>query len=147
MLFKVPRPPPRRPSSPRLALPPCPAPRPQTLVPSAPSAFSPSNVLFAAKALFVATALVGTGAFALIHTVRYTTGVRTISEFNHLMRCWACRHLPRLSPDDPDESSWQEAEARLKHAYDQGGLSAWFRVLFTELEAEEAAREKIRTHN
>jgi len=59
------------------------------------------------------------------------------------MRHWARLYLPRVSHDDPDDSSQQEVEDRLKHAYDQGGLSSWFHVLFTELEAEEA-REKMR---
>ena len=112
---KVPNPPPRRAPSPPKTLTPSTRPPPSAYLSefwgSSPrSAFSPSNILFAAKALFIATALVGAGAVTVIHTVKYTTGVRSISEFNHLMQHWAHLYLPRISSDDPDDWSWEEPE-------------------------------------
>ena len=112
---KVPNPPPRRAVPPPTLTPSTRPPPPPTYLSefwgsSLRSAFTLSNILFASKALFIATALVGAGAFTVIHTVKYTTGVRSISEFNHLMQHWAHLYLPRVSSDDPHDWSWEEAE-------------------------------------
>ena len=130
-----------------------------------------SNTLFAGKALLIATALVGIGAFGVVSAVKHCTGAHTVTEFNHLMRYWTDQHFRSITdriyrgPENEEERSaaletfgvdgdddggshgeewmWEEAEKRIKRAYEEGGLTLWMQVILRELEAE-ARRERER---
>ncbi|EKM75293.1 hypothetical protein AGABI1DRAFT_103048 [Agaricus bisporus var. burnettii JB137-S8] len=119
-----------------------------------------SNALLAGKAFLIATTLVGVGAFAFVSTVQYLTGAYTVPDFARRMRYLADKHLTGLksriyrgpeneeerkasreavpfgSVNEEEEWSWEEAEKRLKKAYDEGGFTLWSKVALRELEAE-----------
>ncbi|KAF5347959.1 hypothetical protein D9756_010215 [Leucocoprinus leucothites] len=126
-----------------------------------------SNAFLAGKALFIATTLVGVGAFGLVSAVQHLTGAYTAPEFARLMRYWTDQHLRPItdrihrSPENEEERkaaldiaafgvgedeewTWEDAEKRMKRAYEEGGFSLWGQVALRELEAEARAERARR---
>jgi hypothetical protein len=91
--------------------------------------------------------------------VQRITGAYTVPEFASRMRYWTDHYLRPITdrihrpPESEEERraahevapynlgrdeewTWQEAEERLKKAYEQGGFSLWAQVALRELEAE-----------
>lgn len=118
-----------------------------------------SDAALAGKAFLIATALVGVGAFSLVVAVQRLTDTYTVPDFARRMRYLADKYLPGVKdriyrgPENDDERkaslevvpfgslneeewSWEEAEERMKRAYDQGGFALWTKVALREVEAE-----------
>ncbi|KAF9531376.1 hypothetical protein CPB83DRAFT_848924 [Crepidotus variabilis] len=130
------------------------------------SRMNKSSALMAAKAFAIATGLVAVGGAAFVWAVKERLGVRDAREFGTQMRLFLSANLPSLSaaiykPPEPltDEErrelilqkldaasiaeaqaaskwKWDDAEERLKKAYDEGGVGLWAQVALRELEAE-----------
>ncbi|KAG2088657.1 uncharacterized protein F5147DRAFT_587551 [Suillus discolor] len=115
--------------------------------------------LYTLKALSIATALVTLGATASIWGVMKTLNARDANEFAERMRHAVLTKLPVLSyqiyrpaethQDDGNDSAltenpvselvrwnWQEAEDRLREAFDKGGFNSWASAALVEVEAE-----------
>ncbi|KAF9057020.1 hypothetical protein BJ165DRAFT_2358 [Panaeolus papilionaceus] len=124
-----------------------------------------STGLMAAKAFGIATALVVTGGVGLALGVKSLTGVQDAREFGQLMRTTMYTALPSLSsqirrsPESEEERldslrlvplgtedtwTWEEADARLKKAYDEGGFPLWAQAALREMEAELRTERKKR---
>jgi len=122
---------------------------------SAISQMNQSTALLAAKAFFIATGLVAIGGITFTWAVKTTLGVEDAREFGQKMRSTLQATVPGLRsrlyrpPDTDDEHyqiqtqhaieqdwNWEEAEERLKKAYEQGGITLWAQTALTELEAE-----------
>ncbi|KAJ3563139.1 hypothetical protein NP233_g9137 [Leucocoprinus birnbaumii] len=118
-----------------------------------------SNALLAGKAFLIATTLVGIGAFGVVSAVQHLTGAHTVADFARLMRFWTDQNLRPITdrihrpPENEEERktaleiaafgmgedeewTWEEAEKRMKKAYEEGGFSLWGQVALRELEAE-----------
>lgn len=118
-----------------------------------------STALLAAKAFLIATALVAVGGFTFTWAVKRTLGVEDTRQFGHKMRSIFQTTVPGLRsrllrppetdnenyeiqtlgialPSAIEEWSWEEAEERLKKAYEQGGISVWAQTALIELEAD-----------
>ncbi|KAF9268843.1 hypothetical protein L218DRAFT_534556 [Marasmius fiardii PR-910] len=118
--------------------------------------FSPA--LLAIKALGIATIAVAIGAVGLVWGVKNAMGVETTEQFAPRMRQFIITQMPKMSSrihrshldEDVDarplidpEWNWEEAERRLKDAFDKKGISGWAEAAVQELEMEEAIeREK-----
>ncbi|KAG1904890.1 uncharacterized protein F5891DRAFT_1103200 [Suillus fuscotomentosus] len=115
--------------------------------------------LYTLKALSIATALVTLGATASIWGVMKTLNARDANEFAERMRHAVLTKLPVLAyqiyrpaeihQDDGNDSTltenpasepvgwnWQEAEDRLREAFDKGGFHSWASAALVEVEAE-----------
>ncbi|KAG2071673.1 hypothetical protein BDR04DRAFT_1015472 [Suillus decipiens] len=115
--------------------------------------------LYTLKALSIATALVTLGATASIWGVMKALNARDTNEFAERLRHAVLTKLPVLShriyrpaetrQDDsndspltenptaePAEWNWQEAEVRLREAFDKGGFHSWASAALVEVEAE-----------
>ncbi|KAG2063349.1 hypothetical protein BDR04DRAFT_1111610, partial [Suillus decipiens] len=115
--------------------------------------------LYTLKALSIATALVTLGAAASIWGVMKALNARDTNEFAEHLRHAVLTKLPVLShriyrpaetrQDDgndspltenptaePAEWNWQEAEVRLREAFDKGGFHSWASAALVEVEAE-----------
>ncbi|EEB99147.1 hypothetical protein MPER_01228, partial [Moniliophthora perniciosa FA553] len=113
------------------------------------------------KAFGIATFAVTLGAVTLVWGVKNAMGVEDTQEFARRMRQLILTHMPILSSrihgsleDDPhnDEKSksdadgwnWDDAEKRLKNAFEQKGLAGWAEAAVDEIRAEEHAERKKR---
>ncbi|OJA13356.1 hypothetical protein AZE42_04519 [Rhizopogon vesiculosus] len=116
--------------------------------------------LYTFKAFGIATALVTLGATASIWGVMKALRARDIDEFAERMRHAVLTKLPVLSyriyrPAVPDQDggdvfpqtkipvpgsgvewNWQEAETRLREAFDKDGFYGWATAVLEEVEAE-----------
>ncbi|KAG2357645.1 hypothetical protein BDR07DRAFT_1419679 [Suillus spraguei] len=115
--------------------------------------------LYTLKAFSIATALVTLGATASIWGVMKALNARDTNEFAERLRHAVLTKLPVLShriyhsaethQDDGDDSpltenptaehaewNWQEAEVRLREAFDKGGFHGWASAALVEVEAE-----------
>lgn len=123
--------------------------------------------MLAGKAFLIATTLVGIGAFGLVYTIQHLTGTYTVPDFARRMRYLTSQHFTPIKdriyrgPENEEERkaslevapfgvgvmdeewTWEEAEKRLKKAYDQGGFTLWAQMALRELEAE-ARVERVR---
>ncbi|KAK7443999.1 hypothetical protein VKT23_015396 [Stygiomarasmius scandens] len=126
--------------------------------------FSP--VLFALKALGLATFSVTVGAFAVVWGVKGCLGVENVQEFSDRMRQFSFTRVSFLSSrilgshiqDDESSASstnppplevegewnWPDAEKRLQTAYSEGGVTAWVEVALKELEEEVRLEQRKR---
>ncbi|KAF9444729.1 hypothetical protein P691DRAFT_806943 [Macrolepiota fuliginosa MF-IS2] len=125
-----------------------------------------SNALLAGKAFFIATTLVGVGATALVLAVQSLTGTYTVPDFARRMRYWTNKYLGGITdrihraPESEEERraaldvapfgvgaeewTWDDAEKRLRQAYDQGGFTLWAQVALREVETEARAERAKR---
>jgi hypothetical protein len=115
--------------------------------------------LYTLKALSIATALVTLGATASIWGVMKALNARDTNEFAERLRHVVLTKLPVLSyriyrpaephqedrngsartenpASEPLEWNWQEAEVRLREAFDKGGFHSWASAALVEVEAE-----------
>lgn len=115
--------------------------------------------LYTLKALSIATAIVTLGATASIWGVMKALNARDTNEFAERLRHAVLTKLPILSyriyrppetdQDDGNDSAltensaselvewnWQEAEVRLREAFDKGGFHSWASAALVEVEAE-----------
>ncbi|KAG2140963.1 uncharacterized protein EDB93DRAFT_1230095 [Suillus bovinus] len=115
--------------------------------------------LYTLKALSIATALVTLGATVTILGVMKALNARDANEFAERMRHVVLTKLPVLSdriyrpsetrqdggndhahPENPALEpvgwNWQEAENRLREAFDNGGFHSWASAALVEVEAE-----------
>ncbi|KAF8637187.1 hypothetical protein AX17_002984 [Amanita inopinata Kibby_2008] len=145
------------------------SPGPKELL-SAISRVNYSTALFAAKAFGIATCLVTMGALGVTWGVKTWMGINDTREFAHRIRLALRAYLPSLSsrihrpPETEEERAlfegvtaptstpaapgWnvEEAEERLKVAYEKGGVGLWARVAVREVEEEvRIEREKRRS--
>ncbi|EAU83047.2 hypothetical protein CC1G_08984 [Coprinopsis cinerea okayama7 len=124
---------------------------------SAMSRLNLQNALFAGKAFAIATALVAVGGTAFAWTVKSVMGVQDTREFGIRVRAFLWSAWPGLTssihraPQNDDERTegnavapfgiqeewkWEEAENRLKRAYEEGGFPLWAKTALREMEAE-----------
>ncbi|KAJ3529233.1 hypothetical protein NMY22_g9077 [Coprinellus aureogranulatus] len=124
---------------------------------SAMSQLTLSNAMFAGKAFAIATFLVTLGGGVLVLGVKTALGVNEAHEFGAKMRSflWSVwpslsnsihrspeseeerRESSRVAPYGTDEEwSVEASEARLKRAYQEGGVTLWAQIALRELEAE-----------
>lgn len=123
-----------------------------------------SNAMLAGRAFLIATTLVGVGACGLVYSVQYLTGTYTVPDFARRMRYWTNQYLYPITdrihrgPETDEERrashevavpcetewTWEEAEERMKKAYDEGGYTLWAKVALRELEAEARAERAKR---
>jgi len=113
--------------------------------------FSPA--LYSVRALAVATLLVSVGAGATFWAVKTAMEVKDVHDFAQKMRQIILARMPILSSRihrmvegenddsimDPSDWNWEDAERRMKDAYDKEGILAWGEVAIKELQAEERA--------
>lgn len=113
--------------------------------------------LYTLKAFGLATALVTLGATASIWGVMKALNAHDTKEFAERLRHVVLTNLPVLSyriyrpaePHQDDDSArtenpasepagwnWQEAEVRLREAFDKGGFHSWASAALVEVEAE-----------
>ncbi|KAG1802531.1 uncharacterized protein BJ212DRAFT_1487329 [Suillus subaureus] len=116
--------------------------------------------LYTLKAFGIATALVTLGATASIWGVMRALDARNTNEFAERLRHAVLTKLPVLSyqiyrpaephqddassdsaqtknpASEPVEWNWQEAEIRLREAFDKGGFHSWASAALVEVEAE-----------
>ncbi|KAG1831897.1 hypothetical protein DFJ58DRAFT_711062 [Suillus subalutaceus] len=112
--------------------------------------------LYTLKAFGIATALVTLGATASIWGVMKALNAHDINEFAERLRHAVLTKLPVLShriyrPAEPHANdsartenpasepvgwNWQEAEVRLREAFDKGGFHSWASAALVEVEAE-----------
>jgi len=114
-----------------------------------------STALLAAKAFLIATGLVAVGGVTFMWAVKTALGVEDAPEFGQKMRSIFQTTVPGLRsrlyrPPETDDDryelqtqaaieqdwSWEEAEERLKKAYEEGGITDWAQTALRELEAE-----------
>ncbi|KAL0950350.1 hypothetical protein HGRIS_010318 [Hohenbuehelia grisea] len=112
-----------------------------------------NGALHSLKAFGLATVMVTFTAAATVAGVRSWMGVQTTQEFAHRMRQIILEKMPvfverihRLA--EPEASSenqagisevdwnWEDAESRLKNAYERDGFSGWAYAALQEIEAE-----------
>ncbi|KAH9948025.1 hypothetical protein B0H21DRAFT_735831 [Amylocystis lapponica] len=134
-----------------------------------------NGALYSAKAFGLATMFVTVGAGTTIWGVKTAMGVQNTKEFADRMRFFFLTRMPTLSSrihrligaeDNPSalvESqsaphpqsvgdtraihwSWQDAEQRLKAAYERDGFTGWTEAALQELEAEGHAERVRRGH-
>ncbi|KAF8494297.1 hypothetical protein JB92DRAFT_2996719 [Gautieria morchelliformis] len=128
-------------------------------VQTASSPFRTGGVLYALKALGIATCIVGTSAFTGVFVVRWAMGVQSAEEFAACVRTKIQSLTPMLSSriyqhhSEPlselengelEDWRWAEAAERLTRAYEEGGLTHWMAVAEKELELEVNAERKRR---
>ncbi|KAJ3974909.1 hypothetical protein EV361DRAFT_586529 [Lentinula raphanica] len=116
------------------------------------SNFNPA--LYTAGAFGIATLLVSSGAVLGVYAVKTMLGVHDTQEFSQKMRRFVLTRMPFLSSrihrvvengddddylEDPTTWRWEDAEKRLKNAFDQNGFAAWAEVALKEMRAEERA--------
>jgi len=136
---------------------------------SAISQMNQSTALLAAKAFLIATGLVAIGGVTFTWAVKTTLGVEDAREFGQKMRSILQMTVPGLRtrlhrpPETDDERyqiekeavlplptaleqewNWEEAEERLRKAYEEGGITVWAQTALTELEAEATAERAKR---
>ncbi|KAG0694819.1 hypothetical protein DFH29DRAFT_814854 [Suillus ampliporus] len=115
--------------------------------------------LYTLKAFGIATAIVTLGATASIWGVMKALNARDTAEFAERLRHAVLTKLPVLSyriyrPAEPHQDggddfpltqnpasehvewNWQEAENRLREAFDKGGFHSWASAVLVEVEAE-----------
>jgi len=131
---------------------------------SALSHINASSAMLAAKAFAVATGIVSIGGTVVVWSVKEALGVKDAREFGNTMRLLLLGVVPSLSsaiyrpPQTEEERQeahsfapssvqenwrWEDAEKRLKRAYEEGGISLWGQMALRELEAEaRSEREK-----
>ncbi|KAL5514326.1 hypothetical protein ACEPAG_2414 [Sanghuangporus baumii] len=119
-------------------------------------------------ALGIATAAVGVGAVLGIWGVQKALGVKDMDEFTARVRGLLSTHMPIISQriyrssleEDPasrnglqtdthrskedNNWTWEEAEDRLRNAFDRGGVGEWAECAIRELEAEEEVERRRR---
>jgi len=119
---------------------------------SALSHISASSATLAVQAFAIATGVVAVGGTLIVWSVREALGVKDVREFGNAMRFLLSRVVPSLSsaiyrPPQADEEredlaipfenwKWEDAESRLRRAYETGGISLWGQIALRELEAE-----------
>lgn len=113
--------------------------------------------MFAGKAFAIATILVALGGGVLVLGAKAALGINEAHEFGTKMRSFLWSMWPSLSnsihrgPENEEErqeslrvapygvdEDWnsEASEARLKRAYQEGGVSLWAQTALRELEAE-----------
>ncbi|KAF8165644.1 hypothetical protein B0H34DRAFT_787095 [Crassisporium funariophilum] len=116
-----------------------------------------STAFMAGKAFAIATGLVAVGGFGLTWAVKVTMGVQDAREFGQKMRSVFWTTVPGLTsrihrgPETDEERRemhqvapfgvqedwrWEDAEKRMKKAYDEGGFPLWAQTAMREVEAE-----------
>ncbi|KAL1748640.1 hypothetical protein HDZ31DRAFT_60089 [Schizophyllum fasciatum] len=117
--------------------------------------------LYTAKAFGLATALVVAGAFATIQGAMYYFDVDDARQFGRRMRLLILEKMPALAaqihraPDDsPPEATasaasdveqdwnWEDAEARLRRAFETRGFAGWAEAAAKEVEVEDKLQRK-----
>ncbi|TRM69771.1 hypothetical protein BD626DRAFT_563493 [Schizophyllum amplum] len=117
--------------------------------------------LYTAKAFGIATALVVTGAFATVEGVKYYLDVDDTRQFGRRMRLMILEKMPMLTskihrtPDDPlpdgpasspvqeDQNwNWDDAETRLRRAFETGGFASWAETVAKEVETEDRIQRR-----
>ncbi|KAI5889708.1 uncharacterized protein SCHCODRAFT_01076261, partial [Schizophyllum commune H4-8] len=113
------------------------------------------------KAFGIATALVVAGAFAGIQGAMYYFDVDDARQFGRRMRLMILEKMPGLTaqihraPDEPSPEpaepvspaveqdwKWEDAEARLRRAFETGGLAGWAEAAAKEVEVEDRLQRK-----
>ncbi|KAJ3930274.1 MAG: hypothetical protein NXY57DRAFT_1012764 [Lentinula lateritia] len=111
--------------------------------------FNPA--LYTAGAFGIATLLVSVGAVAGVWAIKTTMDVQDTQEFARKMRRIVLTRMPMLSArihrvldDGGDDNlinstdwNWEDAERRLRDAYEKDGIVAWAEATLKELRAEE----------
>ncbi|KAJ3712556.1 hypothetical protein DFJ43DRAFT_56147 [Lentinula guzmanii] len=112
--------------------------------------FNPA--LYTIGAFGIATLLVSLGALIGVGAVKTTMNVQDTQEFAREMRRIVLTRMPILSarihralnngddddgPEDTTNWNWEDAEKRLKDAFEKDGLMAWAEVALKEIQAEE----------
>ncbi|KAJ3982095.1 hypothetical protein F5890DRAFT_423051 [Lentinula detonsa] len=112
--------------------------------------FNPA--LYTIGAFGIATLLVSLGALIGVGAVKTTMNVQDTQEFAREMRRIVVTRMPILSarihralnngddddgPEDTIDWNWEDAEKRLKDAFEKDGLMAWAEVALKEIQAEE----------
>ncbi|KAL5521635.1 hypothetical protein ACEPAF_2383 [Sanghuangporus sanghuang] len=120
--------------------------------------------LMSLGALGIATAAVGVGAVLGVWGVQKALGVKNMDEFAARMRELLLTHMPIISQRiyrssldsrndtqtdthrDEEGNNWtlEEAEDRLRDAFDRGGVGEWAECAIRELEAEEEVERRRR---
>ncbi|KAH7868628.1 uncharacterized protein C8R40DRAFT_1163906 [Lentinula edodes] len=99
----------------------------------------------------IATLLVSVGAVAGVWAIKTTMDVQDTQEFARKMRRIVLTRMPMLSArihrvldDGGDDNTidstdwnWEDAERRLRDAYEKDGIVAWAEATLKELRAEE----------
>ncbi|ESK88539.1 hypothetical protein Moror_3177 [Moniliophthora roreri MCA 2997] len=121
--------------------------------------FNPA--LYTVKAFGIATFAVTLGAVTFVWGVKNAMGIEDTQEFARRMHQLILTRMPILSSrihrsleDDPrndetlksdvDDWNWDDAEKRLKNAFEQKGLAGWAEVALDEIRAEEHVERKKR---
>ncbi|KAL1682687.1 hypothetical protein EV122DRAFT_259070 [Schizophyllum commune] len=129
--------------------------------PTAPPDPNFNAALYTAKAFGIATAMVVAGAFAGIQGAMYYFDVDDARQFGRHMRLMILEKMPGLTaqihraPDEPSPEpaapvppaveqdwKWEDAEARLRRAFETGGLAGWAEAAAKEVEVEDRIQRK-----